>query len=149
MKGTRFYKLIIAVLIIINLGTLAFIAFGKPPHPPKPGEGPLLSETIGLTGDSKTKVDALEKIHHQDKHILMQKDRDLHEQLFSKVGSGESPEEIYAELNNNKSEIERMTFEFFNDVSAYCSKEQLIALKKFINEAMVNMGHRPPPPHQK
>lgn len=149
MKSTRFYKLIIAVLIIINVGTLAFVAFGKPSHPTKPGEGPLLSETIGLTDDSKTKVDALEKVHHQDKHILMKKDRDLHEQLFSYVGSEESPEEIYKQLNANKSEIERMTFEFFDDVSAYCSEKELIELKKFINEAMVNMGHRPPPPHQK
>ena len=147
MKGPRFYKLIIAVLMIINIGTLAFIAFGKPPHSSKPGEGPLLSETIGLTGENKTKVDGLEKIHHQDKQMLMKKDRELHEQLFSKVGSEDSPEEIYKQMNANKSEIERMTFDFFDDVSAYCSNEQLIELKKFINSAIVNMGHRPPPRH--
>ena len=145
MNSTRFYKSIIAVLIVINVVTLAYIAFGKPPHPPRPGEGPLLSETIGLVGESKIKVDALEKTHHRDKQILMKKDRTLHKQLFSLVGSDESPEEVYKQLNENKSEIERMTFDFFDDVSAHCSNEQLIELRKFINEAIVHMGHRPPP----
>ncbi|MFT6984166.1 MAG: hypothetical protein ACJAUD_002946, partial [Crocinitomicaceae bacterium] len=41
MKGTRFYKLIIVALVLLNIGTLAYFQLTKPPHPPKPGKGEL------------------------------------------------------------------------------------------------------------
>lgn len=149
MKGEKFYKWIIGLLVVINLGTLAFMWFGRPPHPPPPphpGEEPRLATEIGLTGESKKKVDALEKQHHLDKHQLMEKDSELHKKLFSKIGSGEDVSEIESELNKNKEEIEKMTFEFFDDVAAYCNKNQLKELVDHVKHRLTEMGPMPPPP---
>ncbi|MDX2362240.1 MAG: hypothetical protein QNK23_15645 [Crocinitomicaceae bacterium] len=147
MKGTRFYKSIIALLVIINIGLIVFMWMGKPSHPPHPGEGPLLSEKIGLTGESKTSVDALEKQHHVDKKKLMQLDRELHQQMFDLVGAEEDPSEIQSQLNANKEEVERMTFDFFDDVASYCTPEQIDELHSFIEHRLIRMGP-PPPPHE-
>jgi len=147
MKGTRFYKSIIALLVIINIGLIVFMWIGRPPHPPHPGEGPLLSEKIGLSGDSKTKVDALEKQHHIDKKKLMQLDYELHQQVFKLVGLDEDPSGIQSQLNANKEEIERMTFDFFNDVASLCTPKQIEELHNFIEHRLMRMGPPPGPNH--
>ena len=148
MKGEKFYKWIIGVLVVINLGTLAFIWFGRPPHPPPPhpGEEPRLATEIGLTGDSKIKVDAMEKQHHLDKHILMEKDSELHKKMFSKIGTGEDVSAIQNELNKNKEEIEKMTFKFFNDVAEFCNETQLKELVDHVKHRLSEMRPMPPPP---
>jgi hypothetical protein len=144
MKGTRFYKIIIALLVVINLGTILFMWLGNPAHPPRPGEGPKLSEMIGLTGDAKLKVDELEKEHHKDKQLLMKLDSELHKEMFALVGSDENPIEVQTRLNANKEEVERMTYDFFNDVAAQCNQEQKKTLHEFIEDRLVRRGPRPP-----
>lgn len=147
MKGTRLYKIVIALLVVMNLAMLLFMWFGKPPHPPRPGETPELSIKIGLTGEAKAKVDALEKQHHADKHILLEKDAELHKKMFALVGSGEPSDSIQAILSANKAEIERMTFEFFDQVATYCNDLQKKKLQSFIQQRLVHIGPPPPPPH--
>ena len=143
MKGTRLYKIVIVLLVAINLGMLLFMWLGKPPHP---GGSSELAANIGLSGDAKTKVDALEKQHHADKHVLMEKDAELHKKMFALIGSGESPDSIQTILSSNKEEIERMTFDFFDEVAGYCTNEQKKVLNSFIQQRLVGFGP-PPPPH--
>lgn len=144
MKGIRFYKLVIAVLIIVNIVTLSFMWFRRPPHPPRPGEQPKLSIEIGLTGDAKQKVDLLEKTHHTEKRKLIQTDRELHQQIFDAVGTSHPPIELQEKLDANKSKMERMTFEFFNDVAKQCDSTQKIQLNEFISRALIHIiGGKP------
>ena len=145
MKSTRFYKLIIALLVVINIGTLLFMWFGKPPHPPRPGDEPRLANDIGLTGEDKTTVDKLEIQHHIDKSALMRRDSELHKEMFDLVGSGEEPDSIQALLHTNKEEIERMTFDFFDEVAKHCDAKQLKILKEFIQRRVRHMGPPGPP----
>lgn len=133
MKRTKLYKLIIAVLVVINAGMLIFFLSGRPPHrPPHPGQ---LSEKLGLEGEKKTLVMKLEKEHHTDKRSLMKKDRELHEALFSKIGTDEDVSALQAEIEVNHAEIEKMTYDFFNNVSKHCTSEQKAELKKTVHRA--------------
>ena len=109
MKSTRFYKIIIALLVVINLSILLFMWLGRPPHPPRPGDAPQLANEIGLTGENKGKVDKLEKQHHIDKRELMQEDTRLHKEMFSLVGMEEDVDSVQQLLNANKEEIEPKT----------------------------------------
>ncbi len=144
MKGTRFYKIVIALLILINVATLLFIWLRKPPHPPRPGDEPQLANEIGLTGDDKKVVDQLEIEHHTEKRKMMKRDTELHTEMFNLVGSEDNADSIQTLLNENKAAIEKMTFDFFDEVANYCNDEQLEALKQMIQERLVKM-HRPPP----
>lgn len=150
MKGTRFYKLLIIVLVILNIGTLAYFQLSKPPHPPhppKPGHG-ILALELNLKGDSKSKVDALEKQHHKDKKVLIHRDHDLHRKLFNKIGSVEPTQDLLDQIDKNKSEIESMTFTFFDDVAEYCNEKQKKVLIEFVQKRLNRIRPGPPPPRR-
>lgn len=117
----------------------------KPPHPPHPDQRPSLSESLKLKGEAKTTVDKLEKQHHHDKKKLMHQDKTLHIHLFELVGTDQEGIEILEKLNANKVEIEKMTFDFFNEVSIHCNDSQKKELVKFIDRAIMRI-HSPQRP---
>lgn len=141
MKGERFYKIVIAILVILNLSTLAFFWFNRPPVPPHPEEHPL-SEMLGLMGINKQKVDELEKEHHILKKKLVKKDMELHEQMYILIGEEADYYSILNDINSNKSDIEKMTFEFFDEVASYCNDDQKMELRRFVHTAFEQL--RPP-----
>jgi hypothetical protein len=143
MKNTHFYKLIVLLLVLINLATLSSIWFRRPPNHSFHKGKPPISEIISLTGQAKIIVDSLEKQHHQNKQAMIRLDRELHHQFFDSLGNENHPVELQNKLDSNKSEIEHLTFEFFNDVFKNCDEEQKIQLKEFINRAIINVHHRP------
>jgi hypothetical protein len=132
MKKVKFYKILCVILILINMGTLAFFWFNRPPDgPPKAGD---LADRLGIT----TKVDeltALEAEHHKEKRKLMKLEHALHEKLFEKIGTGEDVSEIQDQINANYDEISSMTYDFFDTVATYCNPEQLKELKSTVDRA--------------
>ena len=139
MERKRLYKWIIAVLVIINVGLLAFLFVSKPPHPGPPGDEGLLAKELGIEGKNAAKITALEIAHHKEKRALMKKDRALHETLFSKIGTTDDVSSIQAAIEENHAEIEKMTYDFFNEVATYCTDEQLSELKETIYHAFHQM----------
>lgn len=144
MKGEKFYKIVIVLLVVINISSLAFMWFGRPPHPPPPPGEKHLSEMIGLTGDAATKVDAIEEEHHKAKHELVDKDMELHKKMYELIGSDEDSKTVLSEINANKEEIEKMTFDFFDEVAEHCNADQKEKLREFVHTAFDQL--RPPPP---
>jgi peptidoglycan hydrolase CwlO-like protein len=137
MKRTRLYKLIIAALVIINVVILILFFTGGPGHrPPKSGD---LAQKLGIEGKKEVTITNLESDHHKAKRKLMDKDRKLHEELFSKLGTDEDVSELQEEIEENFAEIEKMTYDFFNEVAKLCSDEQKEELKKTIYRAFRQM----------
>ncbi|MCH2229900.1 MAG: hypothetical protein MK105_06110 [Crocinitomicaceae bacterium] len=136
MKGTRFYKTVIVILILINITTLSFIWLGKPPHQPMPEERNTISNRIGLYGDAKTTVDALEKAHHIEKREMMRTNRELHSKIFEQLDGETPPIELQKELDSNRSAMSKMTYVFFKAVSAECNSKQKEELKLFIRREL-------------
>ena len=144
MKGSRFYKLIIAILVVLNISTLAYFWMQRPPHPPKPGTH-VIADEFGITGKNKTKVDKLETEHHRRKKKLMQRDRKLHVQLYKDIGKGKDPTKLHAQIAENKKEIEEMTYEYFDVIAEYCSPSKKKELREFVLNGLHRMlGGRPP-----
>lgn len=146
MKGERFYKIVIALLVVINISSLAFMWFGRPPHPPPPPGQRHLSETLGLSGDAAAKVNALEEAHHEAKHKLVDRDMELHKKMYELIGSDEDSKTVLNQIHSNKEKIEEMTFDFFNKVAEHCNNEQKDKLREFVHTAFDQL--RPPPPHR-
>lgn len=138
MERKKLYKLIIATLVIVNVGLVAFVFLAKPPHP-----GPLhdknLARELGIEGEKALMIEKLEKKHHKEKHALMKKDRELHETLFSKIGTDEDVTLIQTKIKENYAEIEKITFDFFDEVASYCTGEQREQLKETIYHAFHQM----------
>lgn len=146
MNSAKFYKTLIVILVLINLGTLSYLWWFNAPPPP-PGHGPPLSEKLGLEGKNKTIVDGLEKQHHEEKGKLVRKDQSLHEDYFALIGTGKNSEELLNEIQANSFEIEQMTYQFFDTVAHYCTTEQQNQLRTFIFDRLVKLGPPPPPRH--
>lgn len=125
---------------------LAFFLLTVPPHPPKPGEV-FVSNEIGLTGENKKAVDALEKKHHKLKRSLMRKNKMLHENLYENLGNKPRTWEIIEEIHSNQREIESITYSFFEDVNSHCNTQQKKKLKKFIHTSLHFIFGGPPGPH--
>ena len=141
MKSLKFYKTLSVLLVLLNLGTLAFFLFSQPSQgPPVPGD---LAARLGII-DGVEEVTALETSHHKEKKKLMSKDRKLHNELFLKVGSGEDVTALRAKIATNYVEIETMTYNFFDSVAVYCNQAQLKELRSTIGKAFGQLRKIPP-----
>jgi hypothetical protein len=129
---------------MLNISTVTFVWITKPPHPPKPGTH-LLSDELGIDGVDKTKVDAIEKEHHIEKHKLMDKDVELHKKLYEAIGGETDVTFLQNEISDNKRKIETMTFNFFDTIAKYCDEAQVLKLKDFVHSAFEEIRPMHPP----
>lgn len=146
MKAKRFYLFIIISLVLLNGFTL-FYLWKQNAHPPHGGRPKSLVLVLGLEGNAKTKVLALEKIHFKDKSALVHKSMRLHKQLHqgflkSKNDSVQSTQ-LIAKIVENQREMEQMTLDYFQEVSKYCNPQQKLKLKKAIGFAIQQMSAGP------
>jgi hypothetical protein len=155
MKSTRFYKIIIGALVIINVATLVFLwlTFNRPMGPP-PHPGRLdLVEKLGIEGENRTKIIQLQDYHFKTKDSLIRKGRDLHERLYrffnnSKKDSSEISQ-LIDQIVENQRETEQMTFDHFKAVSKLCNPEQLKLLDEIIHKVLSKRGPGGLPPPRK
>lgn len=142
MKSLKFYKILSITLVILNLATLAFIYFGRPPGPPPPGEARLADE-IGLTGENKKTSDALEIEHHKDKKELADENFQLQKKLYGSINGQGNSQGILIKIHANRSETDRMTFEFFSEVAKLCNDSQRKKLDAMIDRSLHRISGSP------
>lgn len=149
MKTTRFYKILIGILLVINLVTIFFLwkstGNNHLPHGPRKS----LVEILDLKGDAAKKIKTLELEHFRLKDSLMDQSRRLHERLFQ---SSKNPESDQNEIDKsidkiveNQRETVLMTYQYFKKVSLICTPEQQEKLQKVLHHAL-RMNGPPPPP---
>lgn len=148
MKTIRFYKLFIAVLILLNLITLFILWSSTKKHGP-PGRNDLV-ELLDLQGTQKTKILDLQDDHFKKKDALIQKSRNLHEELFLSFSDASKDSTEIAQLIDriveNQRETERMTFDYFKEVHALCDPHQKEKLEELIHDVLRRAGGPPPRP---
>lgn len=145
MKSERFYKFSILILVIVNVGMMVFMWVNRPPKMPPPHEQ-RLSLMLGLKGEKQSKVDDLEKKHHELKRELVHRDVELHEELFNEFNDRTKADSLLKLIDLNKTDIEKMTYDFFADISTYCDAEQKRKLNEFLTGAFIKMRNPGPPP---
>ena len=142
MNQAKFYKTLVVILIILNVSTLFFMWFNRPPRRERPNPQHL-SEMLNLEGDTKEIVNKLSLEHHKNKKVLIHKDKVLHDQLYLLIGDDADGSEILEEIHLNKTIIESMTFNYFDDIGKHCNEEQLKKLKNFVKTALNNLSRLP------
>lgn len=153
MEKTRFYKLVILLLVLVNLTTLYVYRNGCSPeeqhrhHGPPPRKS--LVTVLSLTGTTKQRVQALEKDHFRVKDSLIGVSRRLHEELFVSFKDpskdSTSIQKLIDHIVENQRETEQMTFDYFKEVEKFCTPAQKKKLQKAIHGALLRVN--PPPPH--
>jgi len=148
MKTTRFYKLLIVVLILINLTTLFFL--WKGPRRPKHPERNDLVEMLDLSGNTKTKILTLQDEHFKKKDFLIKRSIDLHESLFQSFNDTSKDRVeinlLIDKIVENQRETEQMTFDYFKVVNTLCTPVQQKKLQEIIHEVLSRSAGHPPRP---
>ena len=148
MKTNRFYKIIISVLILINIGTLFF--FWKGHNGPQRPDRNQLVEMLDLSGSAKTKILELQDNHFKKKGALVNRSRNLHESLFKSFNdkSKDSSEikMLIDKIVENQRETEQMTFDYFKVVNSLCTPDQQKELQELIHNVLSRAGGSPSPP---
>lgn len=146
MKSTRFYKILVVLLVLINLVSVYFLMRGPKNGPPDRNE---LVVLLDLKGPKKDKILQMQDKHFHDKHLLIERSRNLHEKLFQ-LFSDESKDStdvqiMISKIVENQREIEQMTFDYFKEVDALCTKEQQEKLQTLLHEVLRRAGGPPRP----
>lgn len=155
MKSTRFYKIVIGVLVIINVTTLVFLwlTFNRPMGPP-PHPGRLdLVEKLGIEGENRTKIIALQDRHFKTKDALIRRGRNLHERLYRFFNNSKKDStdisQLIDQIVENQRKTEQMTFDHFKAISELCTPEQRKLLDEIIHKVLSKRGPGGPPPQRK
>lgn len=163
MDRTRFLKVIVVVLLIINAGTLAYLFMGSKQNTQlqmhKPGEGPaeFIIKTLQFTPEQKEQFIVLRDDHRRQMRFLHDSLRTVREEYFDALKADTYDTAKTNKLNSQISYLEgrkhQITFNHFVQVRKLCTAKQQELFDEFIDDILKAMapppppakGHRPPP----
>jgi periplasmic protein CpxP/Spy len=168
MDSTRFLKITIVVLLIINIATLTFMWISHRHHaghmPPPPMHGPggpgggnafhFLARQLDLSEEQLQKLEAMRNEHHEAAGQIHRQTGSMHHRFFDLLAGGDSAavSRLADSMAMLHRQMELLTFDHFRKVRAICTPEQQKKFDEVINEALEMMAPRPPhapgpPPH--
>jgi periplasmic protein CpxP/Spy len=156
MEKTRFLKIVIVILLIINLGVLTFLFIsrgdGKRNHHPRGEEGPakFIIDQLGFDDKQVARFNEL-KTEHQQQMRQLQDSIKIQRDLLPDIiidGNTSSADSVTTIIGNYQKQIEFNTYSHFVKVRAICNEEQKKKFKNIIEEILQMMGPRKGPPHR-
>ena len=152
MESTKFYKTVIFILLLINIGTLSFLWINRPPHdgpPPRGGDvTEFLSHELKFNDEQQQQLRNLVDVNRKEMDALRNANRELHDNYFGMLAAADvdtSRVSVMADsITALQNKIELMTFYHFRKVRAICNKEQQKKYDTIINDALRMMAPRPP-----
>jgi protein CpxP len=159
MENSRFLKIAIIVLLLINIATLTFMWTGRkhydghmpppPPHAPRPPAAfEFLTHELNLDEAQIKQFDALRKEHHENAQLIQEKSRKMHHRFFDLLGNTTADSALSVQLADSmalfQKQMEMLTFNHFKKVRAICKPGQQKKFDEVINEALQMMAPKPP-----
>jgi len=154
MDNSKFLKIVIVVLLIINIGTLAFMWTNKPskmPLPPHERQDvfEFLTHELKFNDEQRNQYDQLRKEHHSEVEAIQKRGRSNHDHFFALLQNKSADSTLVSQLADsisiNQKQIELVTFYHFQKVRAICNSEQQKKFDEVIGEALHKMFPKPPP----
>ncbi len=149
MKGEKFLKRIIALLVLINIATLSYMWIQAGKEQPR-GEGALeyLTKELNLSEAQQQQFKALRDEHRVSHKPLRQKGKKLHDDFFDALKGNDSllVERMADSIAAFQKVQELSTFYHFKQIRAICTEEQKKKFDGLIKETMMKMA--PPPSGQ-
>ena len=152
----------IVVLIVVNLATIGMIFFNGPgfhtfngPRPgmmeqPPPG-GKFFEDVLRLSDEQKAKFSQLRDEHFAQvkgliDNSLKAKD-DAFNELMKENPDKQKVDSLFEVSGKLQIQLDKLTFEHFVKLKALCTKEQLPAFNKLLNELTAKFHGQGGPPH--
>jgi len=156
MDSTKFYKVVIVILLVINMSTLIFMwttSMRHDGHRGRPDVGNFLTEELAFRPAQEKQFELLKKDHQQKVRNLREQNKGFHDAFFDYlsvpvVDSMKLKNAVDSILFTQK-QIEMATFYHFKDVRAICNTEQQKKFDIVIKDALRMMapGQDGPPPN--
>ena len=152
MNNTMFLKAVIIVLILLNIGTLAFMwinhPFSRLQDQPPLAAGFLVKE-LKLSGSQQNEYLRLRGNHRKMLNQLQERDKALHtrffDQLFSEVPDLKRVSDLADSIAENRRKMEVLTYDHFMQVRQMLTPEQRKKFEKIFDE-VIRMVLPPPLP---
>ena len=149
MNDTRFLKIVIVILLLINIGSISFMWLHHPPPPPPRDRDALhfMIHELKLSDAQQSQFEALKNEHQQSMENFKRTERDLHDKYFSLLHSNADSvtvNQMADSISNNQKQIELLTFYHFKKVRNILTSEQQKKFDELIGEALSKMA--PPRP---
>ena len=152
MNNVRFLKIVIAVLIVINLGTLVFIWFIRPGdriQARRPfAEGYLVKE-LNLSEPQRKEYSRIRQDHLSVLVKLQEHDKALHNRFFAQLLSEfpdmKSVHDLADSIAFNRKKMEMLTYDHFDQVRQLLTPVQRKKFEEIFDEVL-KMVLPPPPP---
>ena len=149
--------IVIIFLLILNMGTLAFLFFNlgtyKPIGPKHPKEGPakFIIEELGFDDQQQKAFNELKK-EHQGQMKMMEDSMRMQRDLLGDIiinGDVSKNDAVSTIIAGYQKKIEIYTFQHFVKVHGLCNDEQKKKFKNIIGDILKMMApHKGgPPPH--
>jgi protein CpxP len=153
MDNSRFLKIVIIVLLVINIGTLAFMWLQHTHHgpdgPPRRDVAGFLEHELKFTDDQRKQFDVLREEHHEQVENIQRRAHEMHDRFFDLLSKQDSSEvkQLADSLAKNQEQVELITFDHFKKVRELCNPEQQKKFDEIIDDALRMMApHGGPPP---
>jgi len=152
MKNGKVYKLIIAVLVVLNLCTLAFMWFNRPGREGlgrHEGEvASFLVKELGLSAEQQKEYQQLRQEHREILNKLIEQDKVLHQHFFEMLLM-EVPDTAKVQLlakviAMNRNQMELVTYDHFSRISKILTPDQQKKFKLIFKDVLKMV--LPPPP---
>ena len=161
MDRVRFYKGVIIILILLNLGAVTFLWLGRPKPEEMPGRGDaaeLLRHELALTPQQQDEFRKNRDIHHEKLMVLQEQDRKLHELFFDLIflpnRDTVAVQRLADSISMLRKQMEMITFEHFMHLRKILTPVQdekfRLVFRQAIERVMPPQGPpgppSPPPP---
>ncbi len=149
MNDSRFLKIVIVILLLINIGSISFMWLHHPPPPPMQDRDAMhfLIHELNLSDAQKSQFEKLKDEHHDGMERLQDNGRDFHNRYFDLIKSSSDTNTVTQmadSISLNQKQIELLTFYHFKSVRNILTAEQQKKFDDLIGEALRKMA---PPPH--
>ncbi len=162
MENSRFLKIVIVALLLLNLGTLSYLWMGRSgtqngPHPPRQDVFSFLCRELQLDEQQVRKYEELRDEHHQGIEKIQHRGNQLREHFFDLLNvspvDSNAVKQVADSIAATQKQIELITFYHFQKVRAILKPEQQKRFDEVIQDALRMMapggppqGGPPPPP---
>lgn len=153
MDKLKFYKILVIILVILNIGTLVTIWLGRMKEPRFPGrkmEGEPLLREMQLTPHQSKEFREQRRYHVSQLREMQSRERNQHERFFDLVFSDQQ-DSVQAllmidSLLQIRKKMEMMTYRHFKDIQQMLDPKQKEIFRKNFNRHFNQVLPPPEPP---
>jgi len=165
MNRTKLLTIAVIGLLLVNLGTLAFLFLQKGHHPPHMpmhgpggpdgpgprGEGPkrIIIERLNFDDAQQKQYESIIEEHRTKMHELNEEGRDLHNELFAQLKENAidtvKKNLVITKIAGNQKALDELNFDHFQKIKAICKGDQLEKFNGLVQDLTHLFGHKGPP----